>query len=186
RAGHCLVVTGPNMGGKSSTVRLVALLCIMGQIGSFVPADSAELYCLDGVYTRMGAGDDLAADMSTFMVELWHTSYILKHATPRSLVVLDELGRGTSTHDGVAIAMATLRHLVTEICCATLFVTHYQQVADLTEDPSLRCAVDEGGGEEEEDKAKPSAVRGVTFLYKVVEGQARKSYGLNAAREAGM
>ncbi|CAM9414281.1 unnamed protein product, partial [Ectocarpus sp. 8 AP-2014] len=138
RRGECLVVTGPNMGGKSSTVRMAALICIMGQMGSYVPADSADMYCLDGVYTRMGAGDDLAADMSTFMVELWHTSYIIKHATRRSLVILDELGRGTSTHDGVAIALATLRHVVRDIGCATLFVTHYPQVADLASDKSLR------------------------------------------------
>ena len=93
------------------------------QIGSFVPAKEAAMCCFDGVYTRMGAGDDLAAGMSTFLVELHHTSQVLAQATPRSLVILDELGRGTSTHDGVAIAHATLRHLVQRVGCATLFVT---------------------------------------------------------------
>ncbi|CAM9797913.1 unnamed protein product, partial [Ectocarpus sp. 12 AP-2014] len=213
RRGECLVVTGPNMGGKSSTVRMAALICIMGQMGSFVPADSADMYCVDGVYTRMGAGDDLAADMSTFMVELWHTSYIIKHATRRSLVVLDELGRGTSTHDGVAIALATLRHVVRDIGCATLFVTHYPQVADLASDKSLSGTVrnahmsfiedsaaatteetpvnqqevgESGGGGGVGNPKRNTEARGVTFLYRLVVGQAHKSYGLNVARAAGM
>eukprot|EP01036_Dinobryon_divergens_P026580 gene26580-35248_t len=124
----CQVVTGPNMGGKSSYVRMVALLCIMGQIGSSVPADCARLCVLDNIFTRMGAGDDLAAGMSTFMTELSRTSSILKQATCRSLVVLDELGRGTATNDGVAIALSTLRYMVEKIGCALLFVTHYPQV----------------------------------------------------------
>ncbi|CAM9141631.1 unnamed protein product, partial [Laminaria digitata] len=209
--GEGLVVTGPNMGGKSSTVRMVALICILGQMGSYVPAESAELYCLDGVYTRMGAGDDLAADMSTFMVELWHTSYIIKHATSRSLVVLDELGRGTSTHDGVAIAMATLRHMVRDLGCATLFVTHYPHVADLALDKSLGGKVKNAhmsfvedaptdatgeGQEQEQEQEEPThdgtarkrrkEAQGVTFLYRLVVGQAHRSYGLNVARSAGM
>eukprot|EP00752_Nemacystus_decipiens_P013477 g11936.t1 len=207
RRGECLVVTGPNMGGKSSTVRMAALICIMGQVGSFVPADSAEMYCLDGVFTRMGAGDDLAADMSTFMVELWHTSYIIKHASERSLVVLDELGRGTSTHDGVAIAIATLRHVVRDIGCATLFVTHYPQVADLASDKSLSGGIKNAhmsfienstaNAEDEPPTTKDveapgtcgnarAGSHGVTFLYRLVAGQAHKSYGLNVARAAGM
>ncbi|CAM9167363.1 unnamed protein product, partial [Scytosiphon promiscuus] len=215
RRGECLVVTGPNMGGKSSTVRMVALLCIMGQMGSYVPADSADMYALDTVCTRMGAGDDLAAGMSTFMVELWHTSYIIKHATRRSLVVLDELGRGTSTHDGVAIALATLRHMVRDIGCATLFVTHYPQVADLAAEKSLSGLVknahmsfiedpiavpaeetterenasSDGESRSSGDGPKPHRKvesHGVTFLYRLVVGQAHRSYGLNVARAAGM
>ena len=141
--------------------------------------------------------------MQSFQVELWHTSYIIKHATQRSLVVLDELGRGTSTHDGVAIALATLRHLVRDLGCATLFVTHYPQVADLASEKSLSGGVknahlsfienDEadgagsdsggGGGVNPERKAES---HGVTFLYRLVVGQAHKSYGLNVARAAGM
>ncbi|CAB1105332.1 unnamed protein product [Ectocarpus sp. CCAP 1310/34] len=177
RRGECLVVTGPNMGGKSSTVRMAALICIMGQ------------------------------------VELWHTSYIIKHATRRSLVVLDELGRGTSTHDGVAIALATLRHVVRDIGCATLFVTHYPQVADLASDKSLSGTVknahmsfiedsaaasteetpvneqevgESAGGSGVGNLKRNTEARGVTFLYRLVVGQAHKSYGLNVARAAGM
>lgn len=127
----CQVVTGPNMGGKSSYVRMIAVIAIMGQIGSHVPADFAQLTVFENIFTRMGAGDDLASGTSTFMAELYRTSLIIQKATRRSLVILDELGRGTSTHDGVAIAKATLRYFINRIGCATLFVTHFPTVSDM-------------------------------------------------------
>ncbi|QDS67421.1 Mismatch repair protein msh3 [Venturia effusa] len=169
-----LLITGPNMGGKSSYVRSVALVSIMGQIGSYVPAESAELGLLDAVFTRMGAFDNMMRGESTFMVELGETSDILKQATPRSLIILDELGRGTSTHDGVAIAEAVLRELV-DRGVMTLFITHYQQLARLEHTlgaqglKNVHMRFFEEGGEK------------VTFLYEVAEGVAHRSYGLNVA-----
>ncbi|ETN38696.1 uncharacterized protein HMPREF1541_06733 [Cyphellophora europaea CBS 101466] len=178
-----LLVTGPNMGGKSSYVRSIALIAIMAQIGSFVPAESAELGILDAVFTRMGALDNMMKGESTFMVELSETSDILKLATERSLVVLDELGRGTSTHDGMAIASSVLDWLVREKKCLTLFITHYQALARMQEqfaDGELRNVhmkfEHSGEGEHEE----------VTFLYEVGEGVSYRSYGLNVARLAGL
>ncbi|KAI5304127.1 Mismatch repair protein msh3 [Ascosphaera pollenicola] len=181
-----LLVTGPNMGGKSSYVRQVALIAIMGQIGSYVPAESAELGMLDAVYTRMGAFDNMLTGESTFMVELSETSDILKQVTPRSLVILDELGRGTSTHDGVAIAQAVLDHIVRDVGCLTLFITHYQHLTAMQR--SFQ------GGElrnvhmsfkEEEPQPGQEEHRGlITFLYEVVSGEAHRSYGLNVARLA--
>eukprot|EP00884_Botryococcus_braunii_P017424 jgi/Botrbrau1/4365/Bobra.105_2s0012.1 len=125
------VVTGPNMGGKSCYIREAALIVIMAQIGSFVPASKANMHVMDAVFTRMGASDNLALGRSTFLEELSETSDILERATARSLVIVDELGRGTSTHDGLAIALATLYHLVSSTRCLTLFVTHYPRVASL-------------------------------------------------------
>lgn len=174
---RALLLTGPNMGGKSSFVRSAALITIMAQIGSFVPATAANLGILDAVFTRMGAFDNMMAGESTFMVELSETSDILKLATDRSLVVLDELGRGTSTHDGVAIAGSVLDYLVRERKCLTLFITHYQTLA--------RMADGFPGGE-----LKNAHMRfredgdDVTFLYEVGEGVAHRSYGLNVARLA--
>jgi DNA mismatch repair ATPase MutS len=129
----CQVVTGPNMGGKSSYVRMIALICLLGQIGAHVPAESAKLCIFDRIFTRMGAGDDLAAGHSTFMSELHRTNFILSRATPRSLVILDELGRGTATNDGLAIAQATLSYCLRTIGCAMLFVTHFPQISELVE-----------------------------------------------------
>jgi DNA mismatch repair protein MSH3 len=174
---RALLLTGPNMGGKSSFVRSVALISIMAQIGSYVPAESANLGILDAVFTRMGAFDNMMAGESTFVVELSETSDILKLATDRSLVVLDELGRGTSTHDGVAIAGSVLDFLVREKKCLSLFITHYQNLARLAEgfpDGELKNAhmrFQENG-------------ENVTFLYEVGEGVAHRSYGLNVARLA--
>ncbi|PNS17694.1 hypothetical protein CAC42_3089 [Sphaceloma murrayae] len=181
---RALLVTGPNMGGKSSYVRSVALIAIMAQIGCFVPAASAKLSLLDAIFTRMGAEDNMMKGESTFMVELSETSDILKQATPRSLVILDELGRGTSTHDGVAIAQAVLDHMLRECKSLTLFITHYQALARMAAqwpDGELRnvhmrfTESDQGSGEKE-----------VTFLYEVGEGTAHRSYGLNVARLAGL
>lgn len=177
---RALLITGPNMGGKSSYVRQVALIAIMGQIGSYVPAESARLGMLDAVFTRMGAFDNMMAGESTFMVELSETSDILKQATSRSLVILDELGRGTSTHDGVAIAQAVLDHVVREKRSLTLFITHYQNLSALAkgfendELKNVHMRFEETGAAGQE----------VTFLYEIGEGVAHRSYGLNVARLA--
>lgn len=136
------LITGPNMGGKSSYVRAVALLVLLAQVGSFVPAAAMSLTLADAIYTRMGARDNLFAGESTFMVEVSETAAILRSATPRSLVVLDELGRGTSTHDGAAIAHAVLDHVVRETRCLTLFITHYQSLARVAQglgDGLVKC-----------------------------------------------
>lgn len=170
---RALLVTGPNMGGKSSYVRQVALIAIMAQIGSYVPAASAKLGMLDAVFTRMGAFDNMMAGESTFMVELSETSDILKQASPRSLVILDELGRGTSTHDGVAIAQAVLEHVVREVRCLTLFITHYQTLSGMAkafpagELKNVHMRFTESGEDGQE----------ITFLYEVGEGVAHRSYG---------
>lgn len=184
------LITGPNMGGKSSYVRQVALICILAQIGSYVPAASANLGLLDGVYTRMGAHDSLFTNQSTFMVELSETAQILKRATPRSLVILDELGRGTSTHDGVAIAQSVLEHVVRDVGCLCLFVTHYQSLASVAR--SFAGKADGDGSSELENvhmrfSAQEGALEGeeeITFLYEVGSGVAHRSYGLNVARLA--
>ncbi|KIX07067.1 uncharacterized protein Z518_05044 [Rhinocladiella mackenziei CBS 650.93] len=177
-ATRALLVTGPNMGGKSSYVRSVALISIMAQIGSFIPATSATLGILDAVFTRMGAFDNMMSGESTFMVELSETSDILKLATERSLVVLDELGRGTSTHDGVAIAAGVLDYLVRERKCLTLFITHYQMLAHMANGfPRGELRNVHVRFTEEDDE-------NVTFLYEVAEGVAHRSYGLNVARLA--
>lgn len=128
---RCYIITGPNMGGKSCYIRQVALIAVLAQIGSFVPAESAKISPLDAVYTRMGAEDDLFGKKSTFMHELVEASEILANATERSLVIMDELGRGTSTYDGVSIAHATCSFLVNEIKSLTLFVTHYPTISEL-------------------------------------------------------
>ncbi|OJD31082.1 dna mismatch repair protein msh3 [Diplodia corticola] len=182
-ATRALLITGPNMGGKSSFVRQVALICIMAQIGSYVPAASAKLGMLDAVFTRMGAFDNMMAGESTFMVELSETADILKQASPRSLVILDELGRGTSTHDGVAIAQAVLDYMVRDIKALTLFITHYQNLAKLVD------GFDQGELKNvhmkfEESKEADGKWEEIAFLYEVGEGVAHRSYGLNVARLA--
>ncbi|KAK6429760.1 Mismatch repair protein msh3 [Oleoguttula sp. CCFEE 5521] len=182
---RALLITGPNMGGKSSYVRFVALIAILAQIGSSVPAETCELGLLDAVFTRMGAFDNMMKGESTFMVELSETSDILKQATPRSLVILDELGRGTSTHDGVAIAQAVLSHIVSDLKPLTLFITHYQSLARLASQypaGELRN-VHMRFTEQDEDE---SGQRDITFLYEVGEGVAHRSYGLNVAKLAGL
>ena len=182
---RALLITGPNMGGKSSYVRQVALIAIMGQIGSYVPAESAKLGMLDAVFTRMGAFDNMMAGESTFMVELSETSDILKQATSRSLVILDELGRGTSTHDGVAIAQAVLDHVVREKQSLTLFITHYQNLSALAkgfENGELKNV--HMRFKETSDKETGDATKEITFLYEIGEGVAHRSYGLNVARLA--
>ncbi len=177
---RALLVTGPNMGGKSSYVRSIALIAIMAQIGSYVPAASAKLGILDAVFTRMGAFDNMMSGESTFMVELSETSDILKLATERSLVVLDELGRGTSTHDGVAIAASVLDYLVREKKCMTLFITHYQMLARMAD------GFPAGELKNVHMRFAENNDENVTFLYEVGEGVAYRSYGLNVARLANL
>jgi len=174
-----LVLTGPNMAGKSSWLRQVALIVLMAQIGSFVPAERARIGLVDRIFTRIGAQDDIATGQSTFMVEMLETANILHHATPRSLVVLDEIGRGTSTYDGLAIARAIVEHLhnAPRLGCKTLFATHYHELTELEAVlPRVRCA--KMDVLEEGDQ--------VVFLRRVVPGGADRSYGLHVAQLAGV
>ena len=182
---RALLITGPNMGGKSSYVRSLALLCIMAQIGSFVPATSAKLSLLDSIHVRMGASDNLFNNQSTFQVELSETSEILKTAGPKSLVILDELGRGTSTHDGVAIAGSVLDYVVRDIGCLCLFITHYQSLSSLAKgfekngelkNVHMKFTAENTSGDDGDEE--------ITFLYEVGDGVAHRSYGLNVARLA--
>ena len=179
-----MVLTGPNMGGKSSLVRQVALTLVLAQIGSFVPATSARLTPVDGIYVRMGASDNIHRGHSTFFVEMFETADVLRECTPRSLIILDELGRGTSTYDGTAIAWATLSHVISEKRCLCLFVTHYPVIAKLTAEfpdalGSYHMAYMEEDGGEGKDKK-------IVFLYSLADGVAENSYGLNVARMAGL
>ncbi|OTA35678.1 DNA mismatch repair protein msh3, partial [Hortaea werneckii EXF-2000] len=198
-ATSALLITGPNMGGKSSYVRSVALIAIMAQIGSYVPASSATLGLLDAVFTRMGAFDNMLKGESTFMVELSETADILKQASPRSLIILDELGRGTSTHDGVAIAQAVLSYVVEQLRSLTLFITHYQALARVQEqfaeegrlrNVHMRFTETESSrseeGEGDDGDSGGGGGKDVTFLYQVGEGTAHRSYGLNVAKLAGL
>ncbi len=170
------IITGPNMAGKSSYLRQVALIVLMAQIGSFVPADSAVIGIVDRIFTRVGAHDELASGQSTFMVEMNETANILNNATPRSLVVLDEIGRGTSTYDGLSIAWAVAEHLI-QVGCKTLFATHYHYLNELAKTcPTLRnfrVAVKEQGDR-------------IIWLRKLVPGGTDKSYGIQVARMAGV
>jgi DNA mismatch repair protein MutS len=177
--GRIQVVTGPNMAGKSTVLRTVALIALMAQCGSFVPARRARIGLVDRIFTRIGAQDDLAGHRSTFMVEMTEAASVLRSATPRSLVVLDELGRGTSTYDGLALARAILEHLHDDprLGCRTLFATHYHELAGLEAElsgvRSLRMEVLEQGRE-------------VVFLHRLVPGAADRSYGIHVARLAGV
>lgn len=175
--GLILLITGPNMAGKSTYIRQVALIALMAQIGSFVPAREAALGVCDRIFARVGASDELSRGQSTFMVEMTETARILNTATPRSLVILDEIGRGTSTYDGVSLAWAVVEFLHDRIGCRTLFATHYHELTDLsrtlTSVRNLNVAVREW-----EDQ--------VVFLHKIIEGAADKSYGIHVARLAGV
>ncbi|KAK7014986.1 DNA mismatch repair protein MSH3 [Favolaschia claudopus] len=185
KEGRSKVITGPNMGGKSSCVRMIALIAIMAQIGSYVPAKSVKLGMISSILTRMGAYDDLARGRSTFMVEMTETSDILRAATSKSLVILDELGRGTSTFDGMAIAYAVLNELLATTQCRTLFITHYPSVAaELAEKFSDRLQnvhVGYNTGTRGIDGR-----RDVTFLYLLKDGIAPESFGVECARLAGL
>ena len=174
-----LMITGPNMAGKSTYMRQVALITLMAQIGSFVPASSATIGIADRIFTRVGAGDNLARGQSTFMVEMMEAAHILRNATPRSLVILDEIGRGTSTFDGLSIAWAVAEFLHDTARCKarTLFATHYHELADLAATregiTNLTVAVKEWNDQ-------------VIFLRTIVPGAASHSYGIQVARLAGM
>jgi len=171
-----LLVTGPNMGGKSTFIRQAALVVVMAQAGSFVPAKRARVGIVDRLFARIGAGDDLARGASTFLVEMAQTARILNRATPRSLVILDEVGRGTSTFDGLAIAQAVVEHLQGSVGCRTLFATHYLQLAALERLPGIANA--QVLVKEHKDQ--------LVFLHQVVPGAADKSWGVHVARLAGV
>jgi DNA mismatch repair protein MutS len=175
--GTVLLITGPNMGGKSCYIRQAALLTLMAQMGSFVPAREALIGLADRIFTRVGASDELSRAQSTFMVEMTEAANILNNATPRSLVILDEIGRGTSTYDGVSLAWSIAEYLHDQPGCRTLFATHYHELAQLAERlPKLRnynALVHEGP-------------EGILFLHKIAPGSADKSYGIHVAQRAGV
>ncbi|MFB0546309.1 MAG: DNA mismatch repair protein MutS, partial [Anaerolineae bacterium] len=174
-----IILTGPNMSGKSTYLRQVALIVLLAQIGSFVPADEARIGLVDRIFTRIGAQDEIAAGRSTFMVEMVETANILSHSTPRSLIILDEIGRGTSTYDGLAIARAVVEYIHNNprISAKTLFATHYHELVELDKYlPRVRnynVAVAEEGDR-------------VVFLRKIVPGGADRSYGIHVAQLAGI
>jgi DNA mismatch repair protein MutS len=174
-----VILTGPNMGGKSTYLRQVALAAIMAQMGGYVAARAAELGLVDRVFTRVGAGDNLIRGQSTFLVEMSETAYILRQATPRSLVLLDEIGRGTSTFDGLSLAWAVAEYLHDHprLGCKTLFATHYHELTELALTRSgvrnMQVAVREWGER-------------IVFLRKVIPGPADRSYGVQVARLAGL
>lgn len=176
---RCAIITGPNMAGKSTYMRQVAIITIMAQIGSFVPAQSANIPITDAVFTRVGASDDLATGQSTFMVEMNEVAYILKNATPNSLLILDEIGRGTSTFDGMAIARAVLEHVADtkKLGAKTLFATHYHELTALENElkgvKNYNIAVKKHGDD-------------ITFLRRIVRGGADESYGVEVAKLAGL
>ena len=171
------LITGPNMAGKSTYIRQVALLALLAQTGSFIPAAEAQIDLVDRIFTRIGASDDLARGQSTFMVEMCETANILNNATPRSLIVLDEIGRGTSTFDGLSLAWSIVEHLHNQVGAKTLFATHYHELTELAARlPRLRnfnVAVREWHDQ-------------IVFLRKIVEGGTDKSYGIQVARLAGV
>jgi len=172
-----MILTGPNMAGKSTYMRQNALIVLMAQMGCFVPADHAEIGIIDKIFTRVGASDDLTLGQSTFMVEMSETAYILNSATEKSFILLDEIGRGTSTYDGVAIAWAVAEHIATKIKARTVFATHYHELNVMPKKfeqiKNYRITVNESGGE-------------IEFLRKIVEGSASKSYGIQVAKKAGL
>jgi len=171
------ILTGPNMAGKSTYIRQVALIAVMAQIGAYVPADAATLGLVDRIFCRVGASDDLSRGQSTFMVEMSETALILNHATDRSLVILDEIGRGTATFDGLSIAWAVAEHLHDTIGCRTLFATHYHELTDLANTKSAVANYNVAVREWNEE---------IIFLHKILPGAADKSYGIQVARLAGL
>jgi len=176
-AGEIIVITGPNMSGKSTYIRQVALLVLMAQSGSSIPAKDAEIGLVDRIFTRVGASDELVRGQSTFMVEMTETANIINNATDRSLVILDEIGRGTSTYDGLSLAWAITEHIANKIKCRTLFATHYHELTELAElfanIKNCNVAVREWMDE-------------VVFLHRIVPGGTDKSYGIHVAKLAGV
>ncbi|MDR2347006.1 MAG: DNA mismatch repair protein MutS [Planctomycetaceae bacterium] len=175
--GMIQLITGPNMAGKSTFIRQAALLCIMAQIGSFIPARHAQIGICDRIFARVGASDEIARGYSTFMVEMIETARILNQGTVRSLVILDEIGRGTSTYDGISLAWAICEYLHNVIGCRTFFATHYHELTEISESldsvRNLNVAVNELNDD-------------VVFLHKIIQGTADKSYGLHVAKLAGI
>jgi len=175
--GDCLIITGPNMSGKSTYIRQVALLVLMAQTGSFIPAKDATIGLVDRIFTRVGASDELVRGQSTFMVEMIETANIINNATKKSLVVLDEVGRGTSTYDGLALAWAVTEHIANKIKCRTLFATHYHELTELAQlfanVKNCNVAVREWADE-------------VVFLHRILPGGTDKSYGIHVAKLAGL
>ncbi|WP_373887418.1 DNA mismatch repair protein MutS [Desulfosporosinus nitroreducens] len=176
---HLALITGPNMAGKSTYMRQVALIVLMAHIGSFVPAKKASITLVDRIFTRVGASDDLTAGQSTFMVEMQEVAHILKYASRKSLIILDEIGRGTATYDGLSIAWAVTEHLVQhpEFNPKTLFATHYHELTQLQDDFSGLFNLHVGVKERGED---------IIFLHKILPGRADRSYGIQVARLAGL
>ena len=172
-----IIITGPNMAGKSTYMRQVAVLTIMAQTGSFIPAKSASFAPVDRIFTRVGAADDISTGQSTFMVEMKEVSHILCNATKNSLILLDEIGRGTSTYDGMSIARAVVEYLNSKVHAYTLFATHYHELSDMAAEnehiKNYTVTVKERGKE-------------ITFLRRIVPGSADKSYGIHVARLAGL
>ena len=172
-----MVLTGPNMAGKSTYMRQNALIVILAQIGSYVPADAAKIGIVDKIFTRVGAVDDLSLGQSTFMVEMNETAFILNSATEKSLILLDEIGRGTSTYDGVAIAWSVAEYIATNIKARTIFATHYHELNVMSslfpQIKNYRVTISENDGD-------------IIFLRKVIEGSASKSYGIQVAKMAGL
>ncbi len=177
KAGDCMIITGPNMSGKSTYIRQTALLVLMAQTGSFLPAKQAEIGIVDRIFTRVGASDELVRGRSTFMVEMTETANIINNATDKSLVILDEVGRGTSTYDGLSLAWAITEHIATKIKCRTLFATHYHELTELAElftnIKNCNVAVREWADQ-------------VVFLHKILPGGTDKSYGIHVAKLAGV
>lgn len=177
RQHSCLLLTGPNMAGKSTLMRQVALIAILAQMGSFVPCDEAQLPIFDAIFTRIGASDQLSEGLSTFMVEMTETSAMLKNATKDSLVILDEVGRGTSTFDGMCLAQSILEHLLSDVKALTFFATHYHELTSLDQSfgqiTNAHMTVAERNGE-------------IRFLHTLVKGPALKSYGVQVAELAGL
>ncbi len=175
--GRVQIITGPNMAGKSTYIRQAALIAILAQMGSFVPARSARIGIADRIFARVGASDELGKGQSTFMVEMAETARILNAATERSLVILDEIGRGTSTYDGISLAWAVTEHLHDVVGCRTLFATHYHELTELTQTLSAASNWNVAVREDADD---------VIFLHRIVPGTADKSYGIHVARLAGV
>ncbi len=172
------IITGPNMAGKSTYMRQVAIITLLAQIGSFVPAEKADISIVDRIFTRIGASDNLSQGESTFMVEMNEVSNIIREATPRSLIILDEVGRGgTSTYDGLSIAWAVVEYIATKIKAKTLFATHYHELTQLADNfkeiKNMTISAEEEGDD-------------IVFLRKIIEGSTNKSYGIQVAQLAGI
>ena len=171
------LITGPNMAGKSTYMRQIAIVSVLAQIGCYVPAESADLAILDQIFTRIGASDNLSQGESTFMVEMSEVANIVKNATDDSLIILDEIGRGTSTYDGLSIAWAVIEYIASNIKAKTLFATHYHELTQLQDKikgiNNLTILAEEKGSD-------------IIFLRKIVEGSSNKSYGIEVAKLAGI